>query len=293
MNKDLLDIVNTLQTEKCVCLLAPSFPVDFKYPDILFDLKGIGFDKIVELTFAAKLINRKYHEIIKESIKKKDKKQFICSNCPTIITVIENKYPHHKNKLIEIASPMVIMGRYLKKELPNQKRIFVGPCLAKKQEAINNKKDIDFAITFSELVEIINYFKKNKLFKKSNIKTKDIDFDKVYNDYTKIYPLSGAVAETMHVRNILSPDEVLIVDGPKNIAWAVKEMEKNKKIKFIDILFCKGGCIGGPGVISNDLQQYREDRVIKYRDNQKKTKMGIHKGEYKYSKRLDLKRKKS
>jgi len=292
MNKDLLNIVNILRKEKCICLLAPSFPVDFKYPDIFFNLKGIGFEKIVELTYSAKLVSHKYHEIIKESLKKKDKKQFICSNCPTIITLIENKYPTHKNKLVDIASPMIVMGRYLKKEFPKHKNIFVGPCLAKKQEAEKNKRDVDFAITFSELLEIIKYCKKNKLFIKQDTKAKNIDFDKIYNDYTKIYPLSGAVAETMHVKELLTPEQVLVIDGPKNIAWAIKEIEKNKKIKFIDILFCKGGCIGGPEIISKDLQQYREDRVIKYRDAQKKTKMGMHKGKYKYSRRLNLKRKK-
>ena len=291
LNTDLLNIIKTLQTEKCICLLAPSFVVDYKYPDILYDLKGIGFDKIVELTYSAKLISHKYHDEIKKSIKKKDHKQFICANCPTIITLIENKYPAHKDKLSDIASPMVVMGRYLKKEYPKHKTIFIGPCLAKKQEAEKNKKDINFALTFFELAKIVNYTKKNKLFKPIK-KTNNIDFDKVYNDYTKIYPLSGAVAETMHSKSILTPEEVLVIDGPKNIDWTIKELEKNKKIKFIDILFCKGGCIGGPGIISKDSQQDKEDKIIKDRETCKKTAMKEHKGKFKDAKRLNLKRKK-
>jgi len=293
MNKELLLIAKTLQKEKCICLLAPSFPVDFKYPDILYDLKGIGFEKIVELTYSAKLISHKYHEIIKKSIKKKDKAQFICANCPTIVTLIENKYPAHKSKLGDVASPMVVMGRYCKKTFPEYKTIFVGPCVAKKQEAAKNKKDINLALTFAELSEIINYTKANKTYKQVN-KVEKIDFDKVYNDYTKIYPLSGAVAETMHSRDILKPDDVLVVDGPKNTAWAIKELEKNKNIKFIDVLFCKGGCIGGPGIISKDTQQNKEDKIIKYRDACKKSVMKDHKGKYKDAKelKLNLKRKK-
>jgi len=118
-----------------------------------------------------------------------------------------------------------------------------------------------------------------------------MDFDKVYNDYTKIYPLSGAVAETMHSKSILTPEEVLVVDGPKNIDWAIKELEKNKNIKFVDILFCKGGCIGGPGIISKDTQQKKEDKIIKYREKCKKTAMKEHKGKFKDAKKLNLKRK--
>jgi len=291
LNTDLLNIINCLGKEKCICLLAPSFVVDFKYPDILYDLKGIGFSKIVELTYSAKLISHKYHQIIKESNKKKDNKQIICTNCPTIITLIESKYPAHKNKLSNIASPMVVMGRYLKKEFPKYKTIFVGPCLAKKQEAQKNKKDIDFAITFIELNQIMNYAKEKKIYKKIN-KKEYIDFDKVYNDYTKIYPLSGAVAETMHSKEILSPEQVLVVDGPKNIDWAIKEIEKNKKIRFVDILFCKGGCIGGPGIISKENQQNKEDKIIKYREECKRTPMKEHKGKIKSGLRLNLKRKK-
>jgi hypothetical protein len=48
-------------------LLAPSFPVDFEYPEIIIDLKKIGVEKIVELTYAAKLINMEYERIIKEN----------------------------------------------------------------------------------------------------------------------------------------------------------------------------------------------------------------------------------
>jgi iron only hydrogenase large subunit-like protein len=61
----------------------------------------------------------------------------------------------------------------------------------------------------------------------------------------------------------------------------------------VDILFCKGGCVGGPGIISKDLQQYKEDKVIKYRDEQRKTKMGIHKGKFANSKEINLKRRKN
>ena len=47
-------LMDNLSHEKVICLLAPSFPVDFSYPEILLDLKKIGLNKIVELTYAAK-----------------------------------------------------------------------------------------------------------------------------------------------------------------------------------------------------------------------------------------------
>jgi hypothetical protein len=67
LTPELQTLVNALQKEKIICLLAPSFPVDFEYPNIILDLKMIGIEKVVELTYAAKLINMEYEKILKEN----------------------------------------------------------------------------------------------------------------------------------------------------------------------------------------------------------------------------------
>jgi hypothetical protein len=54
---------------KYIIMLAPSFVVDFSYPQIIGQLKELGFDKIVELTFGAKMVNREYHKILENSTK--------------------------------------------------------------------------------------------------------------------------------------------------------------------------------------------------------------------------------
>ena len=197
------DLINKIKQQKTIALLAPSFPIDFEFPKIINQLKEIGFDKVVELTYAAKLINQKYHKIIKEN----PENQYICTNCPTVTKYIFTKYPQHKDKLINIASPMVIMSRFIKKEYWDEyKTIFIWPCFAKKIEA-KESSDVDEAITFLELNQIFEFYKDNNLqyckYDKNN-KTDswDPDFDKFYNDYTKIYPLTGAVANTIHYKNI-------------------------------------------------------------------------------------------
>lgn len=81
---------------------------------------------------------------------------------------------------------------------------------------------IDYAITFQELQAIFDYNKENNIPHKQHFEIDvteagDRDFDKVYNDYTKIYPLGGGVAETMHLKGIATKDQLLAVDGPSNI----------------------------------------------------------------------------
>ncbi|HKL44566.1 MAG TPA: [Fe-Fe] hydrogenase large subunit C-terminal domain-containing protein [Candidatus Absconditabacterales bacterium] len=280
MKNNLIDIV---KNEKTIALLAPSFPADFEFPKIITDIRKIGFDKVVELTYAAKLINQRYRKIIKENIDM----QHICTNCPTVTKYILNKYPQHKDKLINIASPMVIMSRIAKKEFgEDYKTVFIGPCLAKKVEA-QESGDVDFAITFKELQEIFDEYKNNNLeycdYDKSNItEAGDPDFDKFYNDYTKIYPLTGAVADTMHYQDILTKEQILSCDQIPNIDNGIKKIEKDKNIKFFDPLACKGGCIGGPGfAIQKNIEQRKKD-IFDYQKYCKKDKIGSKLGKIEY-----------
>lgn len=288
LTPELQNLLKILDTEKTVCLLAPAFPVDFTYPEIVMRLKWIWFTKVVELTYAAKIINIQYHRLIKEN----PDKQWICTNCPTIVKYIQNKYPQHKDKLIDIGSPMVIMSRFVKKEYGDDfKTIFVGPCLTKKIEA-KESWDVDYAITFKELQAIFDHYKENDLpfkdFSFDVTESGDADFDKFYNDYTKVFPLTGAVADTLHYRDILSPDQVLVVDELKNMPAAIEYMEKNPNVKFLDPLSCPGGCVGWPGIISQAPIDERVKKVKGYKEYCKKDKMGKKEGKFEYAEGLDF-----
>ena len=189
LTPELQTLVDALSHEKIICLLAPSFPVDFVYPDIILNLKMIGVQKVVELTYAAKLINMEYERILKEN----PDKRYICPNCPTVVKMIEYKYPELKEFIINVSSPMVIMDRFVKKAYgPEYKTLFIGPCFAKKMEA--KEYGIDYAITFKELQDIFTHNKENNIepkeFTYSVTEDGTPDFDKFYNDYTKVYPLA-------------------------------------------------------------------------------------------------------
>ena len=217
---------------KYVVMLAPSFVVDFSYPSIIYRLKKLGFDKVVELTFGAKMVNREYHEKLKKS-----KGLLISSACPGVVSTVTNRFPQYKNKLAKIDSPMVAMAKICKKHFPKHKVVFISPCDFKKIEA-KTCDYVDYVIDVEQLKEL---FRKHKI-KKYNFKRGK--FDKFYNDYTKVYPLSGALAKTAHLKEVIHETEWTDIDGIQDV---MKFLEKpDKKIKFLDCLFCNGGCIGGP-----------------------------------------------
>lgn len=234
---------------KMLAMVAPSFVVDFEYPCFVQQLKDLGFDKTTELTFGAKMINRDYHKKFKNS-----KELVIASPCPGIVQTIKNKYPQYAKNLISVDSPVVAMGKICRKHYPQHKLVFISPCDFKKIEA-NNSPYIDYVIDYDQLRE---------LFKKHNIKPRKckILFDKFYNDYTKIYPLSGGLGKTANVKGILKEDEIAIIDGIKNVMKFLDNPDP--KIKFLDVLFCEGGCIGGPHTTKKLTIPQKRKKVLDY-----------------------------
>ena len=290
LTPELQTLVDALHHEKIIVLLAPSFPVDFAYPDIIINLKMIGAEKVVELTYAAKLINMEYERILKEH----PDKRYICPNCPTIVKMIEFKYPELKEFIIDVSSPMVIMDRFVKKEYgPDYKTLFIGPCFAKKMEA--KTYGIDYAITFKELQDIFNYNKENNItpkeFTYSVTEDGTPDFDKFYNDYTKVYPLAWGVADSLHIKGIVDASQILVVDWPKNLDAWFQEFKNNPNIRFLDILACEWWCIGGPGMMSKETIEERKQKVLDYKQYCKKDKIWSKLGKFEYGDGLDLTRK--
>ncbi len=263
---------------KLVALLAPSFVSTFEYPSIISQLKKLGFDKVTELTFGAKMVNREYHKQLEKS-----KKLLISSACPGIVETIKKKYPKYAKNIIKVYSPMIATAKICKKIYPKHKTCFISPCEFKKIES-ENSEFVDYVIDYEQLKE---------LFKKNNIKESKerIFFDKFYNDYTKIYPLSGGLSKTAHLKGILKPGEEKVIDGIEDVmkfldtikpdGFLVSPNPKNKKgfrdnpdkkIRFLDVTFCKGGCIGGPHTEKIPLEQKRK-KLMHYIEIAKEEKM--------------------
>jgi len=250
--------------EKYLCLLAPSFVAEFEYPDIVYRLRRLGFDKVMELTFGAKMTNLTYYTILKESIEKGEEKTWISSPCPTLVNFVRNKYPHLVENLVPVHSPLGCMSLIVKKFYPDHKVVFIGPCITKKLEA-KEIGNIDEAWTFKELDEI---FKEKQIPEKITDSKYCVTFDKFYNDYTKVYPISGGLSSTLHYKDILKKKDILVKETTKDLTKIFDGFKDGmyKNYKFLDLLTCKGGCINGPGMIGDSSIAKRRKRVIKYRD---------------------------
>ena len=242
---------------KYLIMLAPSFVIDFDYPEIIYQLKKLGFSKIVELTFGAKIVNHEYHLFLN-----KNKELAISSVCPGVVETILSKIPKYKKNLIPVVSPMIAMAKICKKNYPDYKIVFLSPCNFKKIEA-KQLGVVDFCVDYREMKRILEEQKMDDIKLKKDY-SKNWKFDSFYNEYTKVYPIAGGLFKTAHLRGILAKEEAKVIAGISNVLKFLENEKNLKKIKFLDVNFCKGGCVGGPRIFSKLPLDKRKEKVIAY-----------------------------
>lgn len=260
--KKILSDIEKVMTEIIPCgnaiaVIAPSFPASFPgtYSKVASGLKKIGFDLVTEAAFGADLISSLYTEYFDNN----DEKTIISSPCPAVYNFIEKYYEEIVPNLAKVVSPMIAMGRYIKKNYgSNTKVVFIGPCVAKKSEYVDDDVSdaIDAVLTFMELKEIFRgmHIELNNL--------EEIELDVPHAYMGKSYPLTGGLIKTANISGDILHKEIIIVEGKNRVVEIMDEISNgNLKSKFIDILFCEG-CINGPA-IDSELNFYsRREKVI-------------------------------
>ncbi|MCX6718530.1 MAG: hypothetical protein NTY81_02945 [Candidatus Staskawiczbacteria bacterium] len=279
---ELQEKIDLIKNNTAVAMLAPTFAIDFKYPNIIGMLRHLGFKEVTELTFGARMVNWAYANYIKEN---PGQKYFIASPCPTVVASVQHQYPELVQYLMPIVSPMEAMAKVHKKFNPGCKVVFISPCWAKENVEAPKYKEIDAVITLQDLKQI---------FEQENIKeedfTEDYYFDSFIREYTKIYPVSGGLASTSHIQKLFKEGEILITDGVENNKKAFEDMKAGtSQYRFFDLLNCDGGCIGGPAINRQDLAiEKRKEIIFEYTHRSSEATMGEHEGKVKDAKDINL-----
>jgi iron only hydrogenase large subunit-like protein/nitrogen-specific signal transduction histidine kinase len=248
-----------LISKNAIAIVAPSFAASFpeNYLKVPSALKKIGFSKVVETAFGADLISDYY---LKE-LQTENNKTVISSACPAVVNYIEKYYDNLVPNITKVVSPMIAIGRYLREtEGKNIKIVFIGPCIAKKDEYTDDQLngEIDAVLTFGEIKKII---------KDKNIEINELEessFDPPHAFLGKAYPLAGGLLKSANIPEDILEKEIIVVEGKKKVLEIIDEISNNNiNAKFIDILFCEG-CISGPAIESNLNYYSRREKVIKY-----------------------------
>lgn len=226
--------------EKVVACLAPSFPAvigEFTPNQLAGALKGVGFYQVREVSFGAQIMAEEYVNLFK---KWPNKKTMISTPCPAVVNLVERHYPALLPNLAPIVSPMEAIARYVKlTSCEPLKVVFIGPCVAKKEEA-QNSLYVDEALTFDEMFEIIE---------ETNFIDKPVEapFDGPEPSHKpRAISISGGLLHAVGETEDVLRSEILIVEGKEDCISIIESLiEKKISPRFIDMLFCKG-CIDGP-----------------------------------------------
>jgi iron only hydrogenase large subunit-like protein len=255
-------------------IVAPAFAGQFgkgvKAGQIRNALRAMGFRDMIEVAVLADLLTlREAYEFEKHAKEKNDYLITSCC-CPIWMNMVQKGYPELLTHFSPAVSPMIATGRVLKELDENAVVVFIGPCIAKKNEAKDKDLDgaVDFVLTFREMEEIF--------------KALGIDPGAMEDGHKeqsslggRIYGRTGGVSRSveMVVRRLMGESvdfRPVQADGVK----ACKEMldglrAGNITANFIEGMGCKGGCVGGPRSIleieaaTEVLNDYGAEAVFK------------------------------
>ena len=217
-----------------VVSLAPSFVAN--YDGIGIDsmrraMKKLGFFDVEETAIGATIVKNEYERMINED----ERNIIITSCCHSINLLIQKRFPECLQYLADVMSPMQAHCSDIKKRIPNVKTVFIGPCVAKKDEAEYYEEIVDAVLTFEEL---------DKMLDDDGIKL-EAETDASECSRARFFPTTGGVLKTM-AQN--APGYTYIaIDGVENCMTALKDISSGKINKcFIEMSACIGSCIGGP-----------------------------------------------
>ena len=230
-------------------MVAPSIASQFQdvsIEKVFGGLKTLGFDLIIEAALGADMV-------AKSETKELIDKSFLTSSCcPSFVQLIKKHYPDSQKHISHNPSPMAYLAQKIKEKDPKSKLVFIGPCIAKKSEALNDdvKDYIDAVITFEELEALFDS-RDIQLSECSEIELTDASY------YGRIFARSGGLVEAIKHVLIKDYDENYILNpticnGIDDCKKALFKLSKNLPVgNFIEGMICEGGCIGGPSSISH------------------------------------------
>ena len=230
--------------ERVIVSIAPSYlgVMEYATPGQVVDaLQKLGFYEIRETAEGAALVTREYQKLISEG----KMKNMITTCCPSVNDLIEKYYPSLTEYMLPVVSPMIAHGRLIRKIYGEDvKVVFLGPCIAKKEEAIGDARvfgAIDAILTFEEIEQ---WFKAEGI---DIYKCEDKPMANPPANINRMYPISGGVMQSIMTENSIEGYHRVYVDGIDNCKELFDSLEKEELSHcFVEANMCSGGCIKGP-----------------------------------------------
>jgi len=224
---------------------------------ILSGIKKLGFDDAFDLAITCGEVSFAIQEYLRDY---KGPKPIISNVCPTVVRLIQVKYPSLIDQVIPIDTPRELAAREIKKKKSKQlglkeKEIgtfYLTPCPVKmisiKQPAEKGKSHIDGAISISDiyapLLSAMEGIEKGS-------------YRKALESICILgigWAMVGGICRTLRLKNSLA------VSGLGEILKVFDDIERGKlrNIDFIEAYSCTQGCVGGSLTVENLYISYNK-----------------------------------
>lgn len=228
--------------------IAPSFVANYDGVGIgamRAALQKLGFADVEETAVGATIVKTEYERMLRED----GRDVIITSCCHSINLLIQKYFPAELPYLADVLSPMQAHCTDIKRRHPDAKTVFIGPCVAKKDEAEYYEGIVDAVLTFEELTNWL---------KAENIELAQ-QMDHEEESRARFFPTTGGILKTM-AQN--APGYTyMALDGVDNCIAALHEIEQgNIHHCFIEMSACVGSCVGGPV-----MEKYHRSPVRDYK----------------------------
>ena len=240
---------------KVIACVAPAFVSQFgdkvSPAQLRAAMRAIGFSDVVEVAIGADLCTIEEAE---DFLKKVPAEQpFMGTSCCPAWSVMAKKlFPEFKDYISMALTPMVITARMVKKQNPEAKICFIGPCAAKKLEANRRsvRSDVDYVLTFEEL---------QGMFDAREVDPSAVEPDPE-GDFTagsaagRGFAVGGGVAAAVaQLIGEKEPGKTIPIEYGDGLRECRKMLMLAKAGKYYGYLLegmgCRGGCVAGGGTI--------------------------------------------
>ncbi len=249
--------------QEVVAVLGCSFPAffnDARPAQLVTGIKRLGFCEVHEGAYGVELIQSAYTQRISQGAEG----PLLSTHCPTIVDLIERHYPQLLRSMLGVVSPMVAIGRFIKAHRGEKTRVvYISSCIAGKFEieAEEVAGAIDLVLTYKELSQML---------KERGIdlpRLPDTPFDGLAPRAGRLFAVSGGPFQAFGVHHDFLDPDFISTEGEENALEVIKDLAAGRITpKIVDLRFCGGGCIGGPGKNNRLTTFSKRNLIIRYFD---------------------------
>ena len=230
--------------ETVIAIVAPSFAAYFNisFETMKSTLKKLGLADVFEVAEGAHVVKNEYERLVAEN----PDQTWITSSCASVNYYIKRHRPEAAKYLLPVLTPMKALAKILRERYPEAKFVFIGPCLSKKGEAFENGSGVSAVLLFEELEDWLA---------EENIVVHEDESFRNQPRLSRLFPMSGGILATMKQEPGIN---YLPISGFDGVKQTIEDVIDGKLPHcFIEMNFCKGGCVGGPSFRRKELGTLR------------------------------------